>query len=65
MNNAVLGAGEHGDGWLLACVHRAPTDTTDVVILPAADPAEGPVATVHLPVRVPAGFHGLWCQGAV
>jgi len=30
------------------------------VIIDAQDLAAGPVATVHLPVRVPYGFHGSW-----
>jgi len=54
------GATGEGDGWILVCVHRAPTDTTDLVILEATDLAAGPVATVHLPRRIPAGFHGAW-----
>jgi 8'-apo-carotenoid 13,14-cleaving dioxygenase len=48
------------DGWLLAYVHDAPTQTTDVVILEAADLSAGPTATIHLPHRVPFGFHGNW-----
>ncbi len=48
------------DGWLLVCVYLAATHTTDVVILDAADVAAPPVATVHLPRHIPAGFHGAW-----
>ncbi len=48
------------DGWVLACVYRAATHTTDVVVLESGALAAGPVATIHLPVRVPAGFHGAW-----
>lgn len=48
------------DGWVLVCVYRQATDTTDVVILNAQD-IEGEVqATISLPCRVPAGFHGAW-----
>jgi len=54
------GATTEGDGWILACVHRAVSDTTDVVVLDALDLAAGPLATVHLPRRIPAGFHGIW-----
>lgn len=48
------------DGWYLALVNDVPTDTTDLVVLDAAAPTEGPIATVHLPARVPLGFHGNW-----
>lgn len=54
------GAVEEGDGWILACVYRAATETTDVVVLDATEVAAGPVATIHLPRRIPAGFHGIW-----
>jgi carotenoid cleavage dioxygenase len=49
-----------GDGWILSCVYRAATDTSEVVILPAGDLSAGPVACVRLPRRIPAGFHGAW-----
>jgi carotenoid cleavage dioxygenase len=48
------------DGWLLSLVHDAATDRSELVVLPAADPADGPVARVLLPNRVPLGFHGNW-----
>jgi carotenoid cleavage dioxygenase-like enzyme len=48
------------DGWLLTYVHDAATDRSDVVILDARDVGGDPVAVVHLPVRVPFGFHGNW-----
>ena len=56
------GATAEDDGWLLACVYRRATDTSDVVILDARDIRE-PVATVSLPRRIPAGFHGAWIDG--
>jgi carotenoid cleavage dioxygenase-like enzyme len=49
-----------GDGWLLAFVYDARRDASDLVVLDATEPAAEPVATVHLPVRVPYGFHGSW-----
>jgi carotenoid cleavage dioxygenase len=49
-----------GDGWLLSYVYDKTTDKTDVVVLNASDLAGAPAAIVHLPVRVPAGFHGNW-----
>jgi len=48
------------DGWVLAYVYDASTDKADVVVLHAQDFAAAPVATIHLPQRVPYGFHGNW-----
>ena len=52
------------DGWLLSYVYDAVTDTSDVVVLEAHDLAADPVAVVHLPRRVPFGFHGNWVPTA-
>jgi carotenoid cleavage dioxygenase-like enzyme len=52
------------DGWVLSYVYDATTDRSDVVILDSGDFAGDPVATVHLPVRVPFGFHGSWLPDA-
>jgi carotenoid cleavage dioxygenase len=48
------------DGWYLALVHDAATDRSELVVLDGQDWLGDPVATVHLPVRVPLGFHGNW-----
>jgi carotenoid cleavage dioxygenase len=48
------------DGWLLCFVHDEATAATDFVVLDATDVAAGPVASVHLPQRVPYGFHAAW-----
>ena len=48
------------DGWLMTYVTGMTARTADVVILPARDLAAGPVATIHIPHRVPIGFHGNW-----
>lgn len=53
-------ANAEDDGWVLVCVYRQATDTTDLVVLNAQD-VDGEVqATISLPCRVPAGFHGAW-----
>lgn len=52
--------GDEDDGWVLTYIHNGLTDTSDVVILDAQDFAGEPVATIHLPQRVPFGFHGSW-----
>ena len=48
------------DGWLMAFTYDPARDASDLVILDARDIAGEPVATVHLPQRVPFGFHGNW-----
>ncbi|MEU9887054.1 carotenoid oxygenase family protein [Sphaerisporangium sp. NPDC051011] len=53
------GSSAEDDGWLMAYVHDATTERCDVVIRHAQDLAN-PVATIHLPTRVPFGFHGSW-----
>jgi carotenoid cleavage dioxygenase-like enzyme len=49
-----------GEGWLLSVIYRATTNTSDLIILDAQNILAGPVATVHVPRRVPFGFHGNW-----
>jgi carotenoid cleavage dioxygenase-like enzyme len=48
------------DGWVLAFVFSRSQGTSDLAVFDAADVARGPVARVHLPQRVPFGFHGCW-----
>ncbi len=52
-------AGED-EGWLLGYVYDGARGASDLVILDAHDFGGEPVASVHLPVRVPQGFHGNW-----
>ncbi|MGE0665615.1 MAG: carotenoid oxygenase family protein [Sphingomonadales bacterium] len=54
------GATAEDEGWIMSYVWDAGSGLTDVVILDAQDFAGEPVATIHLPVRVPFGFHGGW-----
>jgi len=49
-----------GDGWLVLPVARVSKGRSDLVILDAANLAAGPVATLRLPVKVRATFHGTW-----
>ncbi len=50
------GPGE-GEGWVMAFVYDAATERSNLVVLDALHVSKGPVAEVHLPVRVPYGFH--------
>jgi carotenoid cleavage dioxygenase-like enzyme len=51
------------DGYVLAFVHNPDRGATDLVILAAQDFGAAPVARVHLPARIPLGFHGSWIAG--
>lgn len=53
-----------GDGWVMGYVIDTGADTTDLVILDASDMAAPPVAAVHIPHRIPPGFHGNWLPDA-
>jgi carotenoid cleavage dioxygenase len=48
------------EGWVLSLVYDEGRDASDLVVLDATDFSGSPVATVHLPQRVPFGFHSSW-----
>lgn len=50
------------DGWLLALQYRSASRTSDLIVLDTHDIKAGPVGTVSLPCRVPAGFHGSFAE---
>ncbi|MCS7478711.1 carotenoid oxygenase family protein [Umezawaea endophytica] len=56
------GATREDDGWLLSITTHKSADAAALVVLAADNVSAGPVATVHLPRRVPLGFHGNWIQ---
>ena len=51
-------------GYLLTYIFDEQKNTSDLVILDAEDLSRPPIAQVHLPVRVPYGFHGNWVADA-
>ncbi|MCF6473019.1 carotenoid oxygenase [Nonomuraea sp. MG754425] len=56
-----VGSGaDEDDGYVMTFVNNPARGAADLVILPAQDFTGEPVATVHLPARVPLGFHGSW-----
>lgn len=54
------GARDEDDGYILSYVNDPDRGATDLVILSAQDFTGHPLARVHLPGRVPLGFHGSW-----
>jgi len=55
------GAVEEDDGWLVTFGTNAPDKASACFVIDARDVAAGPVAVVHLPQRIPLGFHSCWC----
>ncbi|KAK6373277.1 transcriptional regulatory protein rco1 [Exophiala oligosperma] len=51
------GGGE-GEGWLIALMNHLDVLRNDIVILDALNIAAGPVATIHLPMKLRLGLHG-------
>ncbi len=56
------GATAEDDGFLMAWVYDAGSDTSEFVVLDAQEMEQ--IASVALPVRVPYGFHGSWIADA-
>ncbi|MEO8362974.1 MAG: carotenoid oxygenase family protein [Ilumatobacteraceae bacterium] len=48
------------DGWVMALRHNLDTNLSELAILDSQAFTDAPVAVVHLPARVPNGFHGNW-----
>jgi carotenoid cleavage dioxygenase-like enzyme len=54
------GPQDEDNGWYLGYLYDPQRDGSDLVILDASDFSGKPVARIHLPQRVPYGFHGNW-----
>jgi len=48
------------DGWVLTYVYDAGNQQSELVVVDARDFAAPPIARVHVPARIPYGFHGTW-----
>ena len=51
------------EGYAIGFVYDEARDASDLVILDASDMAKAPLAAIHMPRRVPHGFHGSWIRG--
>lgn len=51
------GGGE-GEGWIIALLNHLDVLRNDVVILDALKISSGPIATIHLPLKLRLGLHG-------
>ncbi len=68
VGESVFAPDPHGsaedDGWLINAVYDDRTNRTDVCVLDACAVSAGPIARVHLPHRMPFGFHANWFGAA-
>ena len=54
------GSTAEDDGYVMALRFDAETSTSDLAVFDAAAMTDDPIAIVHVPVRIPNGFHGNW-----
>ena len=54
------GGTSEDDGYLMSYVYDPGENKSELVIMDASNISTDPVARIHLPARVPAGFHGSW-----
>lgn len=52
------------DGYLMTYVHDLVENKSELVIFNTMQMDDEPLCRIHLPVRVPAGFHGSWIADA-
>ena len=58
--NPIARDGHEDDGYLMTFAHDRSEGTSYLAILNATDLSADPVAEVHIPARIPSGFHGNW-----
>lgn len=52
------------DGYLVGFVHDETTERSECWVIDAQRFGDGPIARVHMPHRVPYGFHSHWVPGS-
>lgn len=53
-----------GDGWVVQALTNAETMLTELNVFEATRIANGPIATVKLPLRFKPAYHGSWAEAA-
>ncbi|MCJ2183443.1 carotenoid oxygenase family protein [Novosphingobium sp. 1949] len=51
---------EEGDGWIVQVCNRLEEHTSDLLVFDARAIEQGPIATIHIPIRLRFGLHGNW-----
>lgn len=57
---AAPGGDAEDDGWVVCIVHDESSGRSKFIVIDAQRFDAPPVATIHLPHRVPYGAHGAW-----
>jgi carotenoid cleavage dioxygenase len=57
--------GAEDDGYVMAIVHDTAIEKSRLIIIDAQNFNAPPLATIHLPQRVPYGAHGSWVPSGV
>jgi carotenoid cleavage dioxygenase-like enzyme len=53
-----------GDGWIVQICNRLDEHRSDLLLFEALEIAKGPIATMHIPIRLRFGLHGSWAEAA-
>jgi carotenoid cleavage dioxygenase len=56
-------AAQEDGGWVVGLVHDSATRSARLAVIDAQHFDGPPVATVHIPTRIPLGLHGAWIAG--
>jgi carotenoid cleavage dioxygenase len=59
-----VGGTEEDDGYVVGFVYDEDRKASEAWVIDARRFEEGPIAKVHLPARVPYGFHSHWVSAA-
>jgi carotenoid cleavage dioxygenase-like enzyme len=51
-----------GDGWVVMVCNRLEDHVSDLLLFDALDIEKGPIATIHIPIRLRFGLHGNWAD---
>ncbi len=52
-----------GDGWIVQICNRLEEHRSNLLLFDALEIEKGPIATIHIPIRLRFGLHGNWADG--
>jgi len=57
-------AAQEGDGWIVQICNRLEEHGSELLLFEALQVAQGPIATIQIPIRMRFGLHGNWVDAA-